>query len=563
MRSLLSALIIAIALCAPESALAQLSSAPSEPTSASPAYGKFGMVSSAHPLATEAGLDILKSGGNAFDAAVAIAATLNVVEPMMSGIGGYGTIMVYDAKRNEPWFLNCSGRIPSAVNSDAFRAPTPNYLANRSGAKAVSTPGNVTCWKEMSRKYGRLKWNTLFTAAIGHADNGFVLGERNAGAVRNAFPSFSEYAKRFYGKNGLPLGATDKLTQTDLAKTLRAISLDGSNYAASGTLAKAIDRSMKASDGFLSLNDLRRSRAEWWRPISIDYRGHKIVTASPPANSFDMLVRLGLMSRFDNKALGHNSVEYLHRFAEVTKIGFRVRLDHASDPDIKSPSLDSLFSDKYWKQETDKIDLEKARPFDRIEGGASKQTHTTHFVVADKWGNVVSATQTLGNLFGSRIMPEGTGVWLNNSLEYSTFEPKGNPMDAFPGRHKLSGDCPTLVFHNRKLWAALGTPGGHTIGQTVPQMIMNLIDFRMDIQQAIAAPRISFIEPDELGVESAIAESTRNRLAAMGHKIAVFRNLGNAHGLTIEYDRNGKPILFRGGSDPRGEGVAIGVNHGK
>lgn len=529
----------------------------SRPKSLDPSSsGRSGIVSSAHRLATQAGVDILAAGGNAFDAAVAIAATLNVVEPMMSGMGGYGTIMTYDATRNESKFLNCSGRIPSGVDSDAFRPPTPNYLANRSGAKAVSTPGNVACWDEMSRKYGKLKWNQLFGSAIRHAEDGFVVGERNAAAIRNAFLSFPEHAKKFYGTNGEPLKASEKLIQKDLAKTFRSIAARGRKHATDGELAKAIDAAMRDAKGFLALKDLQQNKAEWWQPISIDYRGHKIVTASPPANSFDMLVRLGLMSRYDVASLGHNSVEFLHRFAEVTKIGFRVRLDHAADPDIKAVPLDRLLSKAYWKQEADNIDLQKARPFARSDGGSSRQTHTTHFVVADRWGNVVSATQTLGNLFGSRIMPSGTGVWLNNSLEYSTFEPKGNPMDAFPGRHKLSGDCPTLIFRDGKLWAALGTPGGHTIGQTVPQMVMNLIDFRMNIQQAITAPRISFIEPDLLAVESTIDQAIRDQLARRGHKTTVIRALGNAHGLIIEYDKLGKPIGFTGGADPRGEGVA-------
>ena len=184
------------------------------------------------------------------------------------------------------------------------------------------------------------------------------------------------------------------------------------------------------------------------------------------------------------------------------------------------------------------------------------QSHTTHFVVADKWGNVVSATQTLGNLFGSRLMAPGTGIWLNNSLAYSTFEPKGNPMDAFPGRHKLSGDCPTLIFRDGRVWAALGTPGGHTIGQTVPQIVMNLIDFKMDMTQAIAAPRISFNEPDDLLVENAIPAAVFDALAARGHRTRRAQALGNATGLTIEYDAQGKPARFHGAADPRGAGTA-------
>ncbi|MCG8606244.1 gamma-glutamyltransferase, partial [bacterium] len=176
----------------------------------------------------------------------------------------------------------------------------------------------------------------------------------------------------------------------------------------------------------------------------------------------------------------------------------------------------------------------------------------------DQWGNIVSATQTLGNLFGSRIMPEGTGIWLNNSLAYCTFEPKGNPMDAHAGRHKLSGDCPTLILRDGKPWVAIGTPGGHTIGQTVPQMVMNMIDFEMNVQAAITAPRISFIEPDFIAIEESIAEATRKRLEEMGHKVRTVGGLGNAHGLTLEYDAEGKPAKFTGGADPRGTGTAKG-----
>ena len=170
----------------------------------------------------------------------------------------------------------------------------------------------------------------------------------------------------------------------------------------------------------------------------------------------------------------------------------------------------------------------------------------------------MSATQTLGNAFGSRIMPEGTGIWLNNSLAYCTFEPKGNPMDAHAGRRKLSGDCPTIILRNGRPWAALGTPGGHTIGQTVPQMVMNLIDFGMSIDEAIAAPRVSFVEPDSLAVEDGIPAEVRDALEAMGHDVRVVRALGNAHGLTIAYDSEGKPVRFRGGADPRGAGLAKG-----
>ncbi len=532
---------------------------PTVNTDETPAFGLAGMVSSAHPLATTAGLEILDAGGNAFDAAVAVAAMLNVVEPMMSGIGGYGTILIYDAMSGETWFLNPSGRIPAAVDSDVYREPTPNYRQNRRGAKAVSTPGNANAWEAMWERYGRLNWPSLFSSAIETARAGFELDERTASSIESAFPNFPAHAQEFYGRDGEPLAIGDMLVQKDLARSLQMIATYGSGVVHGGGLGLAIHEAMRKAGGFLTIDDLSANEAEWWNPIAIRYRGYEVVTASPPANSFPALVRLGMMSMTDPAKLGHNSVQYLHTFAEVTKHGFWTRLRWAGDPEVAPPPLDVLLSESYWREEVSKINPDRASSFEPptsfSDGGGS---HTTHFVVADVWGNVVSATQTLGNAFGSRIMPEGTGIWLNNSLAYCTFEPKGNPMDAFPGRHKLSGDVPLFVMRGGKPWIVVGTPGGHTIGQTIPQIVMNAVEFGMNIQQAIAAPRVSFYEPDSLAVEATISEDVLRALSGMGHKIGITRGLGNAHGLVIEYDDLGRPIRFFGGADPRGAGSAQG-----
>ncbi len=530
----------------------------SKNTSTSPATGVSSMVSSAHPLATQAGLDILAAGGNAFDAAIAVAATLNVVEPMMSGVGGYGAMVIYDVNKREVKFLDSSGRVPATLDSDAFRAPTPDYQKNRTGAKSISTPGNANAWEVLSKSYGKLQWRRLFDAAIKAAGEGFVISEKTAGHIKSEFNAFPDQAKNIYGRNGEPLKAGDRLTQKDLAASLKMIAEQGAKSVNGGELGKAIDATMREVGGFLTIDDLRKNRAEWWRPISIDYRGSKVFTASGPTNAWNGLLRLGIMSRFDLASLGPGSVAYLHRYAEATKLAYRARLKYAGDPDISPPPMDKLLSEKYWAEEAAKINLQQATPFAPPAVTSNQEEHTTHFVVADAQGNVVSATQTIGNLFGSKVMARGTGIWLNNSLAYSTFEPKGNPMDAFPGRRKLAGFCPVIVMRDGKPWLAIGTPGGHTIVQTVPQMVMNLIDFRMDIQQAISAPRISFIEPDMIAVDNGIPESVRKELSAMGQNVRV-RTLGNAHGLTIEYDAKGKPIRFTGGADPRGEGAANGL----
>jgi gamma-glutamyltranspeptidase/glutathione hydrolase len=527
---------------------------------AEPATGSKGAASSAHPLATEAGIEMLRRGGNAFDAAIAMAAALNVVEPDMSGIGGYGTVMIYDAAKRQARFLNPSGRIPYAVDSDAYRAPTPGFLENRRGAKAVSTPGNAHAWESMWKAYGSLKWVDLLQPAIRLAEDGHPLNARQARSIASAWKEFPEHARAIFGRDGRPLQEGETLVQKDLAGSLRLLAKEGAAAVYGGALGKAIDAAMKESGGFLSMEDLRKHETEWWEPIRILYHGCEVVTAAPPANAFDYLVRLGIMSRFNAAELGHNSVAYLHRFAEVTKHGFWVRLRYAGDPEINPPPLQTLLSESYWDREAAGIDLEHARPFTPPGPDPKKDSHTTHFVVADQWGNMVSATQTLGNAFGARIMPRGTGFWLNNSLAYCTFEPKGNPMDAHAGRRKLSGDCPTLLFRDGRPWVAIGTPGGHTIGQTVPQMVMNLVDFRMNIFDAIAAGRISFEEPDVLAVEESIPVQIREGLAAMGHKVRTTRALGNAHGLAIEYDRAGAPVRFTAAADPRGSGLALGYD---
>ena len=522
------------------------------------AVGTQGMVSTAHPLATEAGLETLKAGGNAFDAAVTIASTLNVVEPMMSGMGGYGTIMVYDAERGEAHYLDASGKIPVGVDPDAYRAPTPNYMENRRNAKAVSTPGGANAWEAMSTRFGKLSFADALQPAIKVAEEGFVIDERTARFIEMAFDDFSDYTKSFYGADGAPLKAGDRLIQKDLGQSLRQLADEGAGAMYEGSIGKAIAASMEEAGSFLAYEDLVNDKAEWWEPIHVTYKGYDVYTPSAPAGAFPMLMRLRMMELADTSSLGHNSLAYLHRYAELTKRAYWNRLAYSGDPDVEPPPYDMLLSETYLAQENAKFDPERAKDFD-YSGivRAEASDNTTHFVVADQWGNIVSATVTLGNLFGSRIMAEGTGIFLNNSLAYCTFEPAGNPMDAHPGRRKLSSDAPSLVFKDGKPWVALGTPGGHTITQAVAQMIVNMIDFDMNIQEAIDAPRIAFVEPNTMRVEESIDEAIRSELEAMGHELQV-RNVGNAHGLSIEYGDDGKPARFEGGTDSRGTGTAKG-----
>ena len=561
---------------------------PTQNTLDSPAVAGSGMVSSANPYATQAGTEILAEGGNAFDAAVAVAAALNVVEPMMSGVGGYGAIVVYDAQEGETRFLDTGSRTPKALDSTVFREPTPNFIDNRCGGRAVTTPGNLNAWERLSEDYGDVEWRRLFDSAIELADEGFVLGGVTAGWIDASWPAFPENARSIYGNGGTPLDAGETLVQDDLANSFRLIAEQGSETLYGGELGEAIDAAMRENGGFLTTDDLRNNQARWRETTSINHRGYEVVTASPPATSWNSLLRLGVMGRFDLGAYDHNSADYLHTIAEINKQTSQAARTYATDPEIEETPLNLLLSQNFWAEAAAQVNPNQASPnaptsafgtptrcipqsyqpvyapagapADAPTATPEAQSHTTHFVVADKEGNVVSATQTLGNIFGSKIMPEGTGIWLNDAIAWSRFEPAGNVFDVFPGRQSLYALCPTLVMSNGRPYVAIGTPGGRTIPQTTPQMLTNVIDFDMNIQQAISAPRISFASPNALVVETAIPQSVRSDLSARGHNVRVDElGLGNAHGLTIEeYDAQGRPVRFTGGSDPRGEGAAAG-----
>ena len=541
----------------------------SSSTPTRPALGTNGMVSSAHPLATRAGLEVLEDGGNAYDAAVAVAASLGVVEPYMGGVGGYGAMVIYDARTGETRSLSAATRVPETLDPAVFRPPAPGYLENRQGAPAISTPGAVNDWEALWEEYGEIRWERLLEPAIRQAEEGFILDEENAGWIGSEFYSFPPHAQEIYGENGTPLVAEQRLVQEDLGRSLRRISEEGADAVYDGELGEAMASAAQRNGGFLTTDDLDANRPEWQEPISVDYRGNEVVTSPTPTTSWNALTRLGVMSRLDPEALGHNTVAYLDTYATVTRRAHYERSEYAADPEVARTPLDLLLSEDYWEREADAVEDSSATPSASSSARSStvgldlteQRGHTTHFVVADREGNVVSMTQTLGNIFGSKVMPEGTGIWLNNSISYSQFEPEGNPLDVFPGRHRLVGIAPTIIMREGRPRIALGSHGGYYILQTTPQMIMNLIDFDMDVQQAIAVPRISFTEPNSFAVDVGMPASIQGGLEATGHDVYVDEyGLGNAHGLTIEYGQGetGEPTRFTGGADPRAEGIAIG-----
>ncbi len=540
-----------------------------------PAVGADGMVSSAHPLATQAGLEVLADGGNAFDAVVAVAATLNVVEPMMSGAGGYGAIVVYDAEEGKTRYLEAGSRFPASTDPSVFRPPTPGYESNRCGALTVSAPANVDAWEKLFEEYGELEWGRLFEPAIRYAEDGVAVDGVMASWIASEYPAFPENAREIYGGAGVPLAAGDLLVQRDLANSLRLIQREGADAVHGGALGEAMAETVGEGGGFLTLEDIRENRAEWLETTSIDYRGSEVVTGSPPSTAWGMLLRLGVMSRLDLSPEDHNTPGYLHALTETSKQGAQLARRYAADP-----PFDLLLSEDYWAEQAASISPYYAGPYEppvavdsvascsptgytptgpAADAQANSRGYTTHYAVADGEGNVVSATQTLGNVFGSKVMPQGTGLWLNDATAWSRFEPAGNVFDIKPGRKSFYSLCPVIVLRDGRPAIALGTPGGRTIPQTTTQMLVNMIEFDMDVQDALSAPRMSFVIPDILAVEEGISQPVRDDLLARGHNVRpATAALGNAHALTVEYDERGDPTRFTGGADPRGVGSAEG-----
>jgi gamma-glutamyltranspeptidase/glutathione hydrolase len=567
----------------PADAVPELREGPATASTASrAAVGTNGMVSAAHPLATRAGVEVLEDGGNAFDAAVAVGAALNVVEPMMSGVGGYGATVVYDAEAGETRFLETGSRTPESLDPSVYRPPTPGYEENRCGGPVVSTPGNLNAWRLMWEEYGEEEWSRLFEHAVGYAEDGFVVGEEMAGWIGSEYPAFPANAQEIYGRDGAPLRTGDRLVQEDLADSMRTIAENGAGAIYGGKLGRAMVAEARDNGSFLTEEDLRENRARWQPTVGSGYGDSEIVTAGPPSTAWGALVRLGTMEELDPASLGQNTSPYVHALTEISKNSFNQTSRYAADP-----PLDRLLSEAYFAEQAAAVDFSAAGPIEwprtsdpakscsptgyvpttdassSASASASAQAsvgHTTHFVVADREGNVVSSTQTLGNVFGSKLMPEGTGLWLNDQLAWSRFEPRGTVFDVYAGRQTLYALCPTIVLRGGRPVIALGTPGGRTIPQTTTQMITNIQAFDMDVQQAISAPRFSFVIPDLLGVEPGIPSNVQAELEALGHNLYVDPyGFGNAHGLAIEYGREGNPDRFTGGADPRGEGQAAGA----
>ncbi len=535
------------------------------------AVGTRGMVASANQLASLAGLRMLMQGGNAVDAAVAVAAALNVVEPYMSGIGGSGYLMHYDAKDREVRVLNYNGNAPKAAKLDAFR----NRQEQEHGPKSPMIPAACGGWLTALEAKGRLDRATVFAPAIEYAELGIPLTTKNEHFYRQALRGghMDALARSVFIPGGEAPSAGTIIRQPMLAETFRRVVDGGMNAFYLGPLGREIVAAVQSQDGLLSDEDMEEFQPFWEAPTSIDYRGYSIHTAPPPCSGIQYLQSLKLSERFDIAGLGHNSAEAIHVILEAMKLAIADRIHYAS-LGADCPT-DELLSPDYIAARSALIDernvgFSEGERFDTrlidanaIPPGSLRSTHkvpesTTHFDVIDGEGNAVAVTQSLGDGFGSGVMAGSTGIMLNNFNYWFDSNPR-SPNVIGPGKRIEMCMAPAALTHgDGALFGVIGTPGSFGILQTTPQMIMNVIDHGFSIQAAIEAPRVRAYEATTIEVEARIPKAVRDDLIRRGHTIRLIDDwsylVGGGQGALVDPDSG----AFYGGADPRRDGVALG-----
>ena len=563
----LAALAIAAAPIASSEAWAQKKQLLEYPSIHSPVVGEKGMVVSQNAIATKVGADILRQGGNAVDAAVATAFALAVTLPRAGNIGGDGFMMVHLAKTNETIFIDYRGVAPKAAKLETFVDQDGKEIDDvaSKGYRAPTVPGTVAGLFLAHQKYGRLPWKTLVEPAYRLAADGVVLSPDEAFVFSWGKPRLSESEagkQAFYKPGGALYRAGETLKQPDLAWSLRQIADKGADAFYRGEIAQRLAADMKAHGGLITAEDLASYKAVIRQPLVGSYRGLTVMT-SPPASAggATLLEMLNILETFDLKASGLGSAKTLHLQAEAMKMAYADRARYLGDTDFVKVPLGGFASKAYGAERAKRINPDKATPAKDLGVGdpwAFESHNTTHFSVADAEGNAVSNTYTLGADFGSGVMVAGAGFVLNNQMNNYAHEAawrarkagKPLPPNALePGKRVLSTMMPTMIFKDGKPWLITGTPGGATIIDTVLQVIVNIVDFKLNVAEAAHQPRIFQDASDTLRVEPNFNPDTVALLKAMGHPITSDETMGSAQSIMID---NG---LFLGGADPRRPGA--------
>ena len=542
---------------------------------AEPEYAKNGMVVSASRLASDAGVNILKKGGNAIDAAVATGFTLAVTHPQAGNIGGGGFLVAHTAY-GESFSLDFREMAPSMAHRDMYLDDSSNVVPGLSlySHLAAGTPGSVDGLLRIWRDHGsgNISLRQLLLPAIQLAERGFSISYGFA-RVLNIFHDFfinDDGAKAvFIKKNGEPWRAGDKLVQRDLARTLKLISRKGRAGFYEGKTAQLIKREMAEGNGFITKDDLDNYRSVYRTVVTKNFKDLDIVSMGPPSSGGVLLIQmLNMLEQYPLDTLGWNSSDYIHLLTEIERRAYADRAEHMGDPDFWEVPVSMLVSKEYAFERIQNISMEKATKSSVVKAGdplAYESRETTHYSVIDKNGNAVSVTTTLNTGFGCGVLVEGAGFFLNNEMDDFSAKPGtpnifgliGNEANAIqPYKRPLSSMTPTIVLKNGEPFLIIGTPGGSTIITTVMQIILNVAIHGMDIQEAVSVPRVhSQWLPDAIIVEQrSLSKDVEQNLINRGHTIRPYRwsTIGQANGIMI--GEKG----FYGGADPRGENATEG-----
>ena len=534
------------------------------------AIGSRGVVTSNHALASLAGIEMLATGGNAVDAAVATVLALTVVEPMMVGITGAGFVNIHNASTNSSITIDNYCTAPAAAQPDMFTPISdswPDYMEteqqkNKIGHLSVGVPAGLQCWYHIQIKYGNLDFEDTVQPAMRYAEQGFSISPYLAGIIETNKIALKSYpgSRDLFFNNNNPLSTGQLLRNQNYASVLREISKTGDEILTRGWLGNAIEKEMAKNGGIVTQDDIEKYQLEYRNPVKGNYRGYEIVGVGPASSGATHIVQaLNLLEKFNIEAMGFGTKEYIHLLAETLKIVFSDRFRFMGDPDFVDVPVQELVSKRYADIRYSEIDLQKAGSF--VHGNPELQLgeseNTTHLTVADNDGNIVSMTQTLNDAFGSRVTVPGTGVTLNNTLY--NFDPHpGNANSIVPGKRVLSSMAPITVFKGGKPFMALGTPGGRRIFGSVLQGIINVIDHGMSLQQAVEAPRV-WTQGQNLELEFSVSDEASEGLDKMGHSIErVDRIAGGMNG--IMFDSEG---FIHGAACWRADGSPVGLSGGQ
>ena len=527
------------------------------------------MVATAHPIATQIGIDVLRDGGNAIDAAVAVQFALAACYPIAGNIGG-GGFMVYRDASGESTTLDFREKAPSAAYPDMYLDENGNAISERSqaGELAAGVPGSVDGMVQAYAKYSQLKnWKRLVQPAVEIARKGYHLTGQQAGMLNWKKADFDKYNRAktpFNNKEKYTKG--DLLIQSELALTLEAIRDHGRDGFYSGWVADKIVEQMKRGNGIITKQDLNDYKAVWRAPIKTIYRGHEIISMPPPSSGGVALTQLlEMIEPYDMSKLGHHSTSSIHLIAEAERRVYADRATHLGDSDYYDVPLKMLMDGDYIKDRMIDFDPSQASISDSIKSGQAKESlQTTHFTIVDAEGNTVSLTTTINGAYGAKTVVQGAGFLLNNEMDDFSVKPgvpnmfgligaEANKVE--PGKRMLSSMTPTIVLKDGKTLLTVGSPGGSTIITSVFQVIVNVIDHGMSATEAVAAPRFHHQwKPDKIKFEEeGFDQKVIDSLIAMGHTVEQKGKIGKVE--CIYYNSEG---MIEGAADIRGDDTVLG-----